>query len=90
MSVVEAAPHNLGTDKQYNGVGGHLYAIAAKKSIEYGYGGFLFMDAKSLELVEHYQKTLGAILLGRPHPYRMIIDEEAANSLLKIYTLEEG
>ena len=90
IDIVEAAPHNLGKDKQYNGVGGHLYAIAAKKSVEYGYGGFLFMDAKNMELVEHYQKTLGAILLGRPHPYRMIIDEEAAMRLLKIYTMEEG
>lgn len=88
INIVESAPHNLGKNKQYNGVGGHLYAIAAKKSVEKGYGGFLFMDAKNIELVEHYRNTLGAVLIGRPHPYRMVIDEEASNKLLKIYTLE--
>lgn len=90
VNIVEAAPHNLGVNKQYNGVGGHLYAIAVQKSIENGYGGFVFMDAKNLELVEHYEKTLGATLLGRPHQYRMFINEENAQKLIDIYTLEEG
>ena len=89
VNIVEAAPHNLGVNKQYNGVGGHLYAIAVQKSIENGYGGFVFMDAKNLELVEHYEKTLGATLLGRPHQYRMFINEESAQKLIDIYTLEE-
>ncbi|MBQ2967535.1 MAG: hypothetical protein IJE10_05395 [Clostridia bacterium] len=88
VKLVESAPHNLGKNKQYNGVGGHLYAIAAQKSVDKRYGGFLFMDAKNAELVEHYHKTLGAVLIGRPHPYRMIVDEDAAKKLLKIYTLE--
>ena len=88
VNIVESAPHNIGSNKQYNGVGGHLYAIAAQKSVEKGYGGFLFMDAKNLELVEHYQNTLGAVLIGRPHPYRMVVDEDAAHKLLDIYTLK--
>lgn len=88
IDIVESAPHNMGSNKKYNGVGGHLYAIAAQKSVEKGYGGFLFMDAKNAELVKHYSDTLGAVLIGRPHPYRMIIDEEAASKLLEIYTLE--
>lgn len=88
INLVESAPHNIGAKKKYNGVGGHLYAIAAQKSVEKGYGGFLFMDAKNMELVGHYSNTLGAVLIGRPHPYRMIIDEESANKLLKIYTME--
>lgn len=46
------------------------------------------MDAKNAELVDHYKKTLGALFLGRPHPYRMIIDEENAIKLLSIYTLK--
>lgn len=89
INIVESAPHNLGANKRYNGVGGHLYAIAAQKSVDNGFNGFIFMDAKNWELVEHYEKTLGAILIGRPHPYRMIIDEKAAHKLLKIYTLKE-
>ena len=73
---------------RYNGVGGHLFAIAVQKSVDCGYGGYVFMDAKNAELVDHYKKTLGALFLGRPHPYRMIIDEENAMKLLSIYTLK--
>lgn len=90
VNIAESAPHNFGNHKMYNGVGGHLFAIAAQVSRNKGYGGFVFMDAKNTELVEHYSKTLGAVLLGRPHPYRMFIDEENAAKLLKIYTFEEG
>lgn len=48
------------------------------------------MDAKNTELVNHYRDSLGAVLLGMPHPYRMFIDEDAAERLLRIYTLEQG
>lgn len=88
VNIAESAPSNLGKKKMYNGVGGHLFAIAAQVSVDSGYGGFVFMDAKNIELVEHYQNALGATLLGRPHPYRMFIDEEAAQKLLSIYTLK--
>lgn len=90
VNIAESAPHNLGRNKKYSGVGGHLFAIAAKVSKDKGYGGFLFMDAKNIELVEHYHNTLGAVLLGRPHPYRMFVDEESAMRLLDTYTFEEG
>lgn len=90
VDIAESAPHNFGENKKYNGVGGHLFAIAAHRSKELGYGGFVFMDAKNKDLVEHYRNTLGATLLGMPHPYRMYIDEDAADKLLKIYTLEQG
>lgn len=90
VNIAESAPHNLGKNKKFNGVGGHLFAIAAKISLEKGYGGFLFMDAKNTDLVKHYSKTLNAVLLGRPHPYRMFIDEENAMKLLDTYTFEEG
>lgn len=89
VKLAESAPHNLGINKKYNGVGGHLFAAVAKVSVDKGYGGFIFMDAKNEELVKHYNKTLGAVLLGRPHPYRMFIDEENAKKLLKTYTFEE-
>lgn len=89
VMLAESAPHNLGTHKKYNGVGGHLFAAAAKISVDKGYGGFIFMDAKNEELVKHYSQTLGAVLLGRPHPYRMFIDEENARKLLETYTFEE-
>ena len=88
INIAESAPHNIGARKKYEGVGGHLFAIAAKESVDKGYGGFLFLDAKNIELVEYYKEKFGATLLGMPHPYRMFIDEENAQKLLKIYTLK--
>ncbi len=88
VNIVESAPHNKGTGKQYYGVGGHLFAIAAQKSVEKGYGGFLFLDAKNMELVKYYREKLGAQWIGGPHQYRMFIDERAALELLNKYTLE--
>lgn len=89
VNIAESAPHNLGKNKKYNGVGGHLFAIAAQTSKDLGYGGFVFMDAKNVELVKHYHDTLGAQFLGIPHQYRMFIDEDAAERLLEIYTLNK-
>lgn len=89
VHIAESAPHNKGKGKQYIGVGGHLFAIAAQKSLEAGFGGFFFMDAKNLELVHHYQKALGAVWLGIPHEYRMLVEEDAAAKLLSVYTLKE-
>ena len=88
INIAESAPHNIGKNKQYEGVGGHLFAIAANESIKKGYGGFLFMDAKNLELVKYYHEKFGATLLGMPHPYRMFIDENNAQKLLNIYTMK--
>lgn len=85
VKIAESAPHNIGKEKEYLGVGGHLFAIAVKRSFELGYGGFTYMDAKNTHLVMHYSKALGAILIGTPHPYRMIIDETAAANLVKYY-----
>lgn len=88
VNLAESAPHNKGINKTYEGVGGHLFAIAANESVKKGYGGFLFLDAKNKELVEYYSEKFGATLVGMPHPYRMFIDEENAANLLKIYTLK--
>lgn len=87
VNIAESAPHNLGKAKRYDGVGGHLFAIAAQVSVDHGFGGFIFMDAKNQDLVKHYHDKMGAQLLGMPHPYRMYIDEQAARKLLEIYTL---
>lgn len=89
VKLAESAPHNIGKNKKYDGVGGHLFAIAIKKSTERGYGGFVFMDAKNMDLVRHYKETLGAVHIGGVHPYRMFIDEDNAQKVLDYYTLEE-
>jgi len=40
VNIAESAPHNMGKSKQYNGVGGHLFAVAAKRSMELGMTDF--------------------------------------------------
>lgn len=85
IKIAESASHNMGKNKEYKGVGGHLFAIAVLRSFELGYNGFIYMDAKNLRLVSHYAKTLGAIFIGNPHPYRMAIDEIAAKRLIEFY-----
>ncbi|MCL2045667.1 MAG: hypothetical protein FWG88_04715 [Oscillospiraceae bacterium] len=79
IHLAESAPHNLPPNKKYDGVGGHLFAIAIKLSLAMGFGGYVYFEAKNLELVEHYTNSFGARLLRtRIHEYRMEIDEECA------------
>lgn len=74
VNIAESAPHNRGIQKQYEGVGGHLFAIAAQVSIDHGFGGFVFMDAKNTELVRHYHEKNGSTAAGYapslPNVYR--------------------
>ena len=89
VHLVESAPHNRGSEKQYEGVGGHLFAIAIKLSIVNGFDGYVFFEAKNLELVEHYSDMLGATRVPtRIHEYRMEILEEIAHNIIDEYTLE--
>ena len=89
VHLVESAPHNRGIDKRYDGVGGHLFAIAMKLSLVNGFDGYIFFEAKNMELVEHYTKMLGAsILPTRFHEYRMEVLEEQAHKIIDEYTLE--
>ena len=89
ISLAESAPHNQLPNKKYDGVGGHLFAIAIRLSIAVDCGGYVFFDAKNKELVAHYADKFGANLLGaRIHQYRMEIDVDAAQKLIEKYTLE--
>ena len=89
VHIAESAPHNLGKNKKFSGVGGHLFAIAIKLSAANRFDGYIFFNAKNPELVKHYQDTFGARRLNvRIHEYRMEIDELKAKELLETYTLE--
>ena len=64
------APHNnklLNGSQKYTGVGGHLFAIAADKSIQWGYEGAIHGFALNKKLLKHYIEVLGAIFLGALH-----------------------
>jgi len=87
--LAESAPHNRGKGKQYEGVGGHLFAIAIKLSMVNGFDGYVFFNAKNMKLVKHYSETLGATEVPtRVHEYRMEVLEEVAKNVINKYTLE--
>lgn len=86
-----AAPVNnkqLVEQKKYLGVGGHLFAIAAKKSIDWGFGGALTGFAANMELVRHYSEVFYAEHIGMLHEYQIFIDEESAQKLVEVYDYE--
>ena len=91
VDIVEAAPFNnphnkLFTKKEYAGVGGHLFAEAVRESINRGYDGYVYFKAKT-NLIEHYQKELGAILINEKERI-MAIDERGAKILYDRYYKE--
>ena len=81
VDIVETAPHNYGHNGKYEGVGGHLFAIACQCSLESNCDGVVAFTAKS-NLVEYYKKELNAVEL---QPRRLVIFEDAAEILLDKY-----
>ena len=85
------APHNNKHDfgkQKYSGVGGHLFAIAADKSIQWGYEGAMHGFALNKDLLEHYMETFNAEFLGMLHDYQFFINENDAKKLLEVYNYE--
>lgn len=86
-----ASPENnpqIMPEKKYAGVGGHLFAIAAQKSIEYGYGGAISGFAANKDLMKHYIDVFGAVPICLLHEYQIFIDEAAGNRIREVYTYE--
>ncbi|MBR3670904.1 MAG: hypothetical protein IKN70_13020 [Fibrobacter sp.] len=85
------APHNnkfaFGKQK-YSGVGGHLFAVAVDKSMQWGYDGVIFGFALNKELLNHYIGMLGCSHIGALHPYHFMLGINAAKKLLETYTYE--
>ena len=79
--------HDFGKQK-YSGVGGHLFAIAADKSVQWGYEGAMHGFALNKELLEHYIETFNAEFLGMLHDYQFFINEINAKKLLEVYNYE--
>ena len=79
--------HDFGKQK-HSGVGGHLFAIAADKSVQWGYEGAMHGFALNKELLEHYIETFNAEFLGMLHDYQFFINEINAKKLLEVYNYE--
>lgn len=78
----------LKEDVKYSGVGGHLFAIAAQKSIDFGFDGLMYGFAANQELLEHYMKVFNAEFIGMLHPYQFAIDEDNAKEIVEVYDYE--
>lgn len=88
-----AAPHNRVTksnsEKKYNGVGGHLFAIAADVSLKEGYGGFIYADAVNKELFDKFINDYGAIPINtRDRIYRFCFDGPPLINIIKTYNFD--
>ena len=86
-----AAPHNskiFCETPKYLGVGGHLFAIAAQKSIDYGLGGAIMGFAANKKLLVHYCSVFNAEHIGILHNYQFVIGENDACNILEVYDYE--
>jgi hypothetical protein len=81
MHLIESAPYNLGRNKVYYGVPGNLVAFICRISFHRGFEGYVSFTAKT-QLIEHYQKTLGAMSAGGQ---LMVINTDAALQLIDKY-----
>jgi hypothetical protein len=85
LGWVSAAPWNQGKlgEKRYSGVGGHMFAIAAQRSVDLGYNGYMWGIAKNETLARHYVNKIGARRIG--NSYRITFNEATAKALLEKY-----
>jgi hypothetical protein len=78
MHLIESAPFNLGRNKVYIGVPGNLVAFACRIAFHRGFDGHVSFTSKT-QLIDHYQKTLGAINVGGN---LMVINTDSALKLI--------
>lgn len=88
-----AAPQNNSeicgkNNQRYLGVGGHLFAIAIMKSVEYGYGGAIYGFANSKERLQHYIKWFHAEHIGILHELHFLIADKAVVRIVEEYNYE--
>jgi hypothetical protein len=78
----------INDEVKFLGVGGHLFAVAAQKSVEYGFDGYMYGYAANVELLEHYVKMFNGEFIGILHPYQFAIDEVNAAKIMEVYDYE--
>ena len=70
------------------GIGAALLAFGIQLPIDYGYGGAIYLKAKTTQLREHYMRNYGAIPFSRFDPFLLLIDGDAARELFGQYLKE--
>lgn len=92
VEYIESAPSSNPTitrDRKYTGIGAALLAFGIQLSIDYGYGGAIYLKAKTTEIREHYIRDFGAIPFSRYDPFLLLIDGDATRELFSQYLEED-
>lgn len=92
VEYIESAPNSNPTQtssRKFRGIGAALLAFGIQLSIDYGYGGTIYLKAKTSELREHYIQVFGAIPFSHSDPFMLLIDGDAAKSLFSRFLEEE-
>ena len=92
VEYMESAPSGNPTFRQtrrYVGIGAALLAFGIQLSIDYGYGGAIYLKAKTTQLREHYISAYRAIPFSRFDPFLLLIDGDAARELFGQYLKED-
>ena len=75
--------------QRYQGVGGHLFAIAAELSVKHGYDGYIFGEASNEKVLRYYIEDFRAFQLSTiANPYQFMIEGENAQKLMEVYNYE--
>ncbi len=92
VEYIESAPDSNPTmtgKKKYVGIGAAMLAFGIQLSVDRGYGGAIYLKAKTTELREHYIREFGAIPFSRRDPFLLLIEGQAAQELFSQYLREE-
>lgn len=86
-----ASPSNnpeIITEKRYNGVGGHLLAIAIDRSEQLGHHGDVTGFCRTEKIMNHFVNEHGAVPIAGLHQYQIGIFDEAAKRIREVYDYE--
>ena len=92
ISWMCTAPWNnpLLTDSpKYSGVGGHLFAIAGRKSQKAGFEGDIYGFAANEKILQHYVDRLGAVYVGILHPFHFVIFADTMTNIINTYAYDD-
>ena len=65
-----------------------MFAYAVQISLEAGFDGVLVFKAKTSELLDYYMQEFGARQVATYDPFRLVIWEDAAETIISDFTVE--
>lgn len=84
VEYIESAAHSnptLTSAPKYLRLGAVFLAYGIQCSIDSGFGGAIFLKAKTSDLLRHYIQTYGAVPFSHIHPELLLIEGEASKKL---------